>query len=189
MPMTLTTTNAVVRDGHPNVRLYELPPVRMHGFVVVYRADFPRVALGYSLLGAGLADLAKLFGVAEKTTRTWIDEHREFPEAVEVGRTKSDTFVATALYRRACGCTQTLRRTEVLIEREPSTKRRGKEVPGKITRRTEKITETEVHVPADPGAAARWLAQRQQWRHAAQADKAITAEDVLRFAEAGSEKG
>jgi hypothetical protein len=187
MPVTLTTTehvtNAVSPDSHPNVRLHELPSLRARGLVVVYRADFPRIALGYSLLGAGLADLARLFGVTEKTMLTWIDEHREFAEAVQEGRTKSDTFVATALYRRACGYTQTVRRTEVLIEREPSTKRRGKEVLGKITRRTEKITETEVHIPADPGAAARWLAQRQRWRHAAEADKAITAEDVLRFAE------
>jgi hypothetical protein len=181
MPVTLTTTNALARDGHPNVRLHELPPLRTRGFVVVYRADFPSIALGYSLLGAGLADLAKLFGVTEKTIRTWINEHREFAEAVEEGRTKADTFVAAALYRRACGYAQIVRRTEVLIEREPSTKRRGKEVPGKITRRTEKITETEVHIPADPGAAARWLAQRQKWRYGD--ERNITADDVLRFAE------
>jgi hypothetical protein len=155
--------------GHQ--RLAPIPVAPLRRRPSTYRADYPQMALGYCLLGATNRQLAELFNVTPQTVDNWMNAHSEFAEAIEEGRTKADLFVAQSLYRRACGYTERIR----TVVRETRT------VPGKEPIVVERETETAVHVPADPTAAARWLHLRQNLHDPER--NTLTVDDIIRIAE------
>jgi hypothetical protein len=142
----------------------------------LYRRSFARLAHGYAILGATQADLAKLFGVSQRTIESWMVAHREFHEAVVGGREDADARVAASYFQRACGYEVTTRRTET---------RERRDLAGRVIG-TETVTvATEMHVPADTTAAWRWLQLRQGW---GMEPPMITVEDVRRVAEAARQE-
>jgi len=98
-------------------------------------------------LGATDLDLAKFFKVNVATIYRWKAAHREFCEAVKVGKERADQRVVASFYERAVGYDH---KAEKVFCHD-----------GKILRAT--VVE---HVPADVGAAINWLKNRRPhvWR-------------------------
>lgn len=68
-----------------------------------YRDEYRELAKNYCLLGATDIDLARFFGVTDRTVKTWRRTHPEFAEACEAGKARADALVARSLYDRALG--------------------------------------------------------------------------------------
>jgi hypothetical protein len=156
--------------GHPRLAPVPVAPLRRAGRKTSYQRDYAQMARGYCLLGATNRQLAKLFGISTETLDTWMDCHPEFGQAIEEGRSTADMFVADSIYRRATGYTQKI----CTVVRETRT-------TGDQVTVIERTTETDLHVPADPSAASRWLHLRQNMHDPDR--NALTVDDIIRIAE------
>jgi hypothetical protein len=64
---------------------------------------FPKQAKKLCELGAIDADLADAFAVSTRTIWRWMVQHKDFCQAVKVGKKAADDRVERALYQRAVG--------------------------------------------------------------------------------------
>lgn len=69
----------------------------------LYRDEFPAQARKLCLLGATNVDLARFFGVGDRTLQEWIAEKPAFAQALKEGKEEADANVAKRLYSRAMG--------------------------------------------------------------------------------------
>jgi hypothetical protein len=112
-----------------------------------YRAEFAKQAGKLCELGATDRDLAEFFGVTTVTIWRWRSQHREFCNALKVGKGAPDDRVERSLYQRAVGYSY----NSVKVMQHNG-------VPV--------YAEFIEHVPPDPGAAKLWLTNRrsEEWR-------------------------
>lgn len=68
-----------------------------------FKPEFVEQAKKLCALGAIDAELANFFGVAVSTVALWKVQHKEFSDALKVGKVQADRRVESALYRRAIG--------------------------------------------------------------------------------------
>jgi hypothetical protein len=68
-----------------------------------YRAEFAKQARKLCELGATDRDLAEFFDVTTVTIWRWRSQHREFCNALKVGKGAPDDRVEFSLYQRAVG--------------------------------------------------------------------------------------
>lgn len=112
------------------------------GRKTLYRKEYDQIAHNYTLLGAGVRELALFFEVEPCTVERWKARHVSFRRAIVEGRDFADSKVAASIFRRATGYTQ---QEEKLFT-----------VKGKVVREL-----VNVHYPADVSAGLKWLASRQ----------------------------
>lgn len=120
-----------------------------------YKPEFAKQAAKLCKLGATDKELADFFEVDTATIYRWRNEHKEFCEAVIVGKERADERVERSLYNRAVGYTY---ESEKVFQFQ-----------GNIIR-----APTLEHVPPDPGAALNWLKNRQGERWRDKHDLAVT---------------
>jgi hypothetical protein len=175
MAITLIVENEtpLAAAGHPAVQPLELAPIPPNS---AFKHEYVAMVRGYALLGATNRQIAKLLDVDLDTLTNWSKKFPAFDAAITEGRTGADLMVVNALYRRATGYTVKTRRTE-RVEAQQS--------DGSILV-TNKETETEEEVPADVGAASRWLALRQGWSE--KEGPVLTMDEVVRLARAAREE-
>ena len=68
-----------------------------------YREEYNEQAYKLCLLGMVDKELAKFFGVSEKTLNTWKKEFPEFLQSLAAGKEIANAEVAHSLYKRAVG--------------------------------------------------------------------------------------
>lgn len=68
-----------------------------------FKTEYVEQARKLAELGATDREAADFFGVAESTLHLWKHQHREFSEALKVGKEIADNRVEQSLYRRALG--------------------------------------------------------------------------------------
>lgn len=108
-----------------------------------YKDEYCDQAHRLCLLGYTDAELAKFFGIAERTIYAWKLDYPEFSHAIESGREDADSKVARSMYERAVGYKH--RETKVFCQ------------DGEI------ITHDVVkHYPPDTQAGIFWLTNRQR---------------------------
>jgi len=90
--------------------------------------------------GATVPEIANALDVSHETVHMWMIHHPEFADAIRRGRDQVDDRVEASLYQRAVGYSYW-----------------AEKVFANGTRM--KVLE---HVPPDPGAAAKWLANRRR---------------------------
>lgn len=108
----------------------------------LYRPEYAETAKELCENGATRFDLADHFGVAARTIDNWTAKHTAFREALNAGREAFDELIERSLGERARGYYHEVEKVW--------------QWQGQIVRAT--VVE---HVPADPGAAAKWLAGRR----------------------------
>lgn len=113
-----------------------------------YKEEYAELAFNYCLLGATDIDLAKYFGVSEKTINTWKAKQPEFLQSLKAGKDEADAKVAQSLYHRATGYSH--QETKIATHE------------GMIT----DSKEFTKHYAPDPTSAIFWLKNRQsgKWR-------------------------
>lgn len=118
---------------------------------------------GWARDGLTQKDIAKNCRISEYTLRQWRDKFPEIAEALRVGKDAADRVVENALYKSACGYTETIRKPMRIktIEYDPET--------GKKVREVEKVVavEEQIHFPAQVTAQIFWLKNRKlkEWRN------------------------
>lgn len=118
---------------------------------------------GWARDGLTQKDIAKNCRISDYTLRQWRDKFPEIAEALRVGKDAADRVVENALYRSACGYTETIRKPMRIktIEYDPET--------GKKVREVEKVVavEEQIHFPAQVTAQIFWLKNRKlkEWRN------------------------
>lgn len=68
-----------------------------------YKEEYVKVAKKMCEMGATVPDLADAFGVAIATIHNWASRHKDFLDALKIGRGPSDERVKRSLYERAVG--------------------------------------------------------------------------------------
>lgn len=127
---------------------------------------------GWARDGLTDKDIAKNMAVGLSTLKEWKSRFEQIKEALSVGKDAADRVVENALYKSACGYTETIRKPMRIktIEYDPET--------GKKVREVEKVVavEEQIHFPAQVIAQIFWLKNRKpaQWR-----DKVITEADSM----------
>jgi hypothetical protein len=123
-----------------------------------YRREFASQARKLCELGATDRELAEFFEVTTVTIWRWRCVHKEFCNALVVGKEKADARVERSLYQRAVGYSY----DAVKINQYEG---------------TAVITPYVEHVPPDVGAAKLWLTNRQPeaWREKTEAKHTLDA--------------
>ena len=123
-----------------------------------YKADFAKQAKKLCELGATDQDLADFFEVNTTTIWRWRSVHKDFCNALKVGKGAPDDRVERSLYQRAVGYGFQAVKIHCPMG-----------VPV--------ITEYVEHVPPDPGAAKLWLTNRRpdEWRDKTEAKHLLDA--------------
>ena len=103
--------------------------------------------------GKTVDQIADAFGVATSTVSLWLKEHKEFSEAITVGRTFSDSKVERALYELATGYEHDVEKPMVVSQGQGM----GSEV---------EVVKYRERVPPNPTAMIFWLKNRKpkEWR-------------------------
>jgi AcrR family transcriptional regulator len=113
-------------------------------------------AEGDTLGAATIPDIARVLGVSRTSVYDWLQQHKEFADAIVRARTLADAAVVSALRKRATGFDFT--------ETSKTTQEGG---GGKGGESLTKVTETEkrIYVAPDTAAAVFWLKNRdpEQW--------------------------
>lgn len=112
-----------------------------------YKEEFAAQAEKLCQLGATDADLADFFEVNTTTIWRWQSAHKEFCNALKVGKAEADDKVERSLYQKACGYT---------FDSEKVFQHQGEVIRAKIVE----------HVPPDTTAGIFWLKNRRSgdWR-------------------------
>lgn len=120
---------------------------RKRGRPSKYRPEFVEQARKLAMLGLTDVEMAKFFGVAERTFHDWKREYPEFLQAIKTSKEIADADVVASLYHRAVGYSHP--EDDIRV------------VGGEIV-----ITPTIKHYPPDPTSMIFWLKNRQptKWR-------------------------
>lgn len=117
---------------------------------------------GWARDGLTDKDIAKNMRVSCSTLREWKKRHAAIAEALSQGKDAADRVVENALYKSACGYTETIRKPMRIktIEYDPETGRKVREVEKVVA------VEEQLHFPAQVTAQIFWLKNRKpkQWR-------------------------
>ena len=113
----------------------------------------------------GLTDkqIAHNMGISRKTLAEWKKKYAPIGDALKNSKDAADRVVENALYKSACGYTETIRKPMRIktIEYDPET--------GKKVREVEKVVavEEQIHFPAQVTAQIFWLKNRKlkEWRN------------------------
>ena len=126
-----------------------LREARRPGHPTDYRPEFASRAKDMCSLGATMSELAAQFAVDQDTIYAWMTAHREFSDALKLGRDEADARVEHSLYHRALGYSR-----EAVKIFMPA----GSETPV--------FAPYIEHVPPDPTSAIFWLKNRRskEWR-------------------------
>ena len=120
----------------------------------------------------GLTDqqIAKNMGCAYSTLRKWRDESMAISAALKKGKEVSDYIVENALFKKACGHKETVKKP-IKMKRELYDPETGKKF---ATEEYIEYVDEEVYVPPDTVADIFWLKNRKpdEWK-----DKVETIED------------
>jgi len=118
------------------------------GRPTLYNADIhPDWAWALAMYGKTNQEIADEFGINIDTFHEWKKKYREFSESLKEGKQKTDSKVVRSLLQRAMGYEYKERKTV------------AKRIGGKIE--VVEVTTSERHMPADVGAMAIWLKNRQ----------------------------
>lgn len=114
-----------------------------------FKPEFVEQARKLCELGATDVELADFFHVSIATISNWKVAHREFLEALKLGKVAADDRVSTSLYQRAMGYSHDAEKIFM-----PS----GAKKPVRVAYRE--------HVPPDTTACIFWLKNRrpEEWR-------------------------
>lgn len=118
---------------------------------------------GWARDGLTDKDIAKNMAVGLSTLREWKNRFEQIKGALSIGKDAADRVVENALYKSACGYTETIRKPMRIktIEYDPET--------GKKVREVEKVVavEEQIHFPAQVTAQIFWLKNRKlkEWRN------------------------
>ena len=112
----------------------------------------------------GLTDkeIAKNMGVSYASIKDWKKKFPAIGAVLKAGKDVADRVVENALYKSACGYTETIRKPMRIktVDYDPET--------GKKIRETEKVVavEEQIHFPAQVTAQIFWLKNRKvkEWR-------------------------
>jgi len=112
-----------------------------------YRPEYCDIARKMCELGAITRELADALNVSVQTLYQWGNRYPEFSESMRLGREAADNRVERSFYQRAIGYNF------------KTTKRVTRTEDGGM------LAETEVHLPGDVTAQAKWLGARRprQW--------------------------
>ena len=118
---------------------------------------------GWARDGLTDKDIAKNMAVGLSTLREWKNRFEQIKGALSIGKDAADRVVENALYKSACGYTETIRKPMRIktIEYDPET--------GKKVWEVEKVVavEEQIHFPAQVTAQIFWLKNRKlkEWRN------------------------
>ncbi len=125
-------------------------------------ARFPQIAGALSRdYGFTAEQLGAVFGVSNRTINHWMQEHKDFKDAVKKGRDSYDSInVENALLKRAMG----YQFTEVSTQRIRITVKDANGIKVKIP--ATKVITTNKEIPPDTKSAIFWLTNRnpERWR-------------------------
>lgn len=125
-----------------------------------YKPEYIEQVYKLALLGLKDTEIAKFFGVSEKTLNTWKIFHPEFLQSLKKGKLDADGEVVKSLYNRALG-------SKVTIQQAIKVKNVQYENGKKVSEDEDvKIVEVIQEVPPDTTACIFWLKNRcpAQWR-------------------------
>ncbi len=127
-----------------------------------YKEEYVRQAEKLCVLGATDKDIADFFQIDIATLHRWKIQHKEFCDALKVGKESADNRVEMSLYQRALGYSH----NEDDI----------RAVNGEIV-----ITPTIKHYPPDTTACIFWLKNRQKekWRDKPEGNDGNDVSDLL----------
>lgn len=108
-----------------------------------FKDEYAERAFHYCLLGATDVEMAKFFGVTEKTLNNWKLKQPKFLQALKDGKGEADASVAHALFHKAIGYSH--KETKVFCDK------------GAIT-----TFEVIKHYPPDMASCAMWLNNRRR---------------------------
>lgn len=145
-----------------------------------YKAEYVEQVYRLALLGLKDVEIAKYFGIVEKTLNLWKAKHPEFLQSLKKGKQEADGEVVKALYNRATGA-------KIVVQQAFKVKETIYE-NGKKVKEKEKleIAELTQEVPPDTTACIFWLKNRQpdKWRdkveHAVEDNTVSTQEAFLK---------
>lgn len=128
------------------------------GRKTLYKKEFDDLAHGYALLGLTDSQMAKYFGVSDKTFDNWKKKYPSFLRSINSGKEPADAEVARSLIDRAKGYEWD---EEVPIKVKEVTYNNGKRV-----REVETVVMKTVHrvVPPDTRAIQYWMNNRRRKR-------------------------
>ncbi|MBQ7850400.1 MAG: hypothetical protein IJ343_11800 [Clostridia bacterium] len=118
---------------------------------------------GWARDGLTDKDIAENMAVGLSTLREWKNRFEQIKGALSIGKDAADRVVENALYKSACGYTETIWKPMRIktIEYDPET--------GKKVREVEKVVavEEQIHFPAQVTAQIFWLKNRKlkEWRN------------------------
>ncbi len=112
-----------------------------------------RWAWSLAIKGATVEEIAVAFGVTTRTINRWVRENKSFGESLNTGREVANAQVEKSLFERATGYDKEISERLLELDKEGNTK-------------PIKIKTTTTHVPADVGAIAIWLKNRdpENWK-------------------------
>jgi hypothetical protein len=142
-----------------------------------FKAEYIEQAYKLALLGLKDTEIAKFFGITEKTLNNWKEKHPEFFQSLKKGKIIADGEIVKSLYNRALG-------SKVKIQQAYKVKSIDYEDGKKVSEKEEiKIVELTQEVPPDTTACIFWLKNRQpeQWRDKVEhsVDNDVTTQDVF----------
>lgn len=110
--------------------------------------------------GATDREIAEKMGIAESTLYDWKNKYKEISEALKKNKELADIEIENALYKKALGFKETVKK--------PIRVKHIEYVDGKRDREHEEVVqaEEEVYIPPDVAAQGFWLKNRQpsKWR-------------------------
>ena len=113
-----------------------------------YRPEIhDRWAWSLAIKGATVEEIASAFGVTKRTINRWVKDSRSFCESLETGRDVANAKVEKSLFERAVGYDKETSERVVELDKD------GNPKPLKVKTVT-------THIPADVGAIAIWLKNR-----------------------------
>ena len=136
-----------------------------------YKPQYARQARQLCKLGAINREIARSFGVSERTIGNWLRQHPDFKEAVLHGRLEADSCIAERLYERAKGCVLPIVKI-VEIDGKPQEVRYQQQLP------------------PDTRACIFWLRNRrpQNWSEGRHQRPAVDTEKLLEALNAAGER-
>lgn len=128
------------------------------GRKTLYKKEYAHQAYKYALLNLTDAEMAKLFGVTEKTFNTWKKKQPGFLQSINEGKDIADADVAERLIERAKGFEY--------VEQVPTKVTEVTYENGKRAKSIDKVVVTEVNrvVPPDTRAIQYWMNNRRRRR-------------------------
>lgn len=138
-------TKATKKTKDPNV----YRPKQAAQRSVRYKKEFVQQAEFLAKVGCTDAEFAEFFKVSIRTIHRWKNSHKEFQQALEIGKGEADQRVKDALYSRAVGYYKTIQKPFI------------RQSDGEVI-----FAEYQEHVPPDVTACIFWLKNREphNWR-------------------------